>query len=181
VRVSLGSSYNALNGKPTCADPGLLDGLARDTFGFTGYITGDCGAADGVWSAHHFTSTPEEAAAASMAAGMDVDCGHFVRDHLAGALSNASVPVDDAQLDASVAHLFAVRVRLGEFDPPSHDPRGFKALRPADVDTAAHNALALRAAVEGIVLLENTDGGDGAAALPLDGSERSIALVGPVT
>ena len=41
-------SYNAMtlpgypsSGVPTCADPKLLTQLARKTFGFDGYITGD--------------------------------------------------------------------------------------------------------------------------------------------
>ena len=39
-------SYNAINGKPTCADSWLLQEVARDTWGFDGYITGDCGAVE---------------------------------------------------------------------------------------------------------------------------------------
>jgi beta-glucosidase-like glycosyl hydrolase len=34
-------SYNAINGKPTCADPWLLQDVARDAWGFDGYITSD--------------------------------------------------------------------------------------------------------------------------------------------
>jgi len=31
------------SGVPTCADPKILTELARESFGFDGYITGDCG------------------------------------------------------------------------------------------------------------------------------------------
>ena len=167
-------SYNALNGKPTCADPELLRTLARDTFGFTGYVTGDCGAAEDVFATHHFAATPAGAAAASLAAGMDIDCGSFVKANLPAALANASVPFTERQLDENVGHLFAVRLRLGLFDGDAFDPCGFKALRPADVNASAHNALALRAAVEGIVLLENKAG-----ALPL-ARLATWAVVGPL-
>ena len=53
-------SYNALNGVPTCADKALLTDLARGTWGFDGYITGDCGAAEDVYKTHHYTQNPEE-------------------------------------------------------------------------------------------------------------------------
>jgi beta-glucosidase-like glycosyl hydrolase len=41
-RVSgLMCSYNALNGVPTCADPWLLQTVARDAWEFDGYVTSD--------------------------------------------------------------------------------------------------------------------------------------------
>ena len=36
-------SYNAINGVPACANHELLTGLARDTWGFKGFIVSDCG------------------------------------------------------------------------------------------------------------------------------------------
>jgi beta-glucosidase-like glycosyl hydrolase len=68
-------SYNALNGTPTCASSDLMTKLAREEYGFDGYITGDCGAADDVWTAHNYGGDAAGAAAASITAGMDVDCG----------------------------------------------------------------------------------------------------------
>eukprot|EP00039_Didymoeca_costata_P022768 m.347311 g.347311 ORF g.347311 m.347311 type:complete len:878 (+) comp32340_c0_seq1:121-2754(+) len=168
-------SYNALNGIPTCANSEILTELARNTFGFEGYITGDCGAAGDVFTAHHYGNTAAEAAAASMKAGMDVDCGNFIATNLPAALSNSSVGFTEEELDKNVARLFAVRVRLGLFDPPSHDPRGFKALNTSDVNYTAHNELSLRAAEEGIVLLENKED-----TLPLNlDTLSSIAIIGP--
>ena len=41
---SLMCSYNAVNGKPSCANKWLLKTVARDAWGFDGYITSDCGA-----------------------------------------------------------------------------------------------------------------------------------------
>jgi hypothetical protein len=46
-------------------------------------------------------------------------------------------------------------LRLGVFDPAAYDPLGYRGLRPADLNYTAHAALSLRAAREGIVLLEN--------------------------
>ena len=76
-------AYNAVNGVPSCANHYLLTELARDKWGFDGYITGtytrvqqtmfimvffflptnilyflgDCGAVDDVQNGHHYTST----------------------------------------------------------------------------------------------------------------------------
>ena len=68
-----------MNGVPTCASSDLLTKLAREEYGFDGYITGDCGAAADVWTAHAYGGDAAGAAAASISAGMDVDCGSFVQ------------------------------------------------------------------------------------------------------
>ena len=59
---------------------------------------------------------------------------------------------------------------LGMFDPPDQQP--YCNITSDQVNTAAHQALALQAAREGIVLLQN----DGA--LPLDMGKK-VALIGP--
>ena len=54
---------NAINGVPTCADDWLLGTVARQTWGFEGYITSDCAAVGNVVSPHHYVKTNEEAVA----------------------------------------------------------------------------------------------------------------------
>ena len=68
---------NAINGVPTCASDWLLQDVARDAWGFDGYITSDCGAEADVLYNHHFTATGEEAVKAILHAGTDSDCGSF--------------------------------------------------------------------------------------------------------
>lgn len=48
-------SYNAVNGKPACASPELLQGTLRRDLGFEGVIVSDCGAVDGIFALHEFT------------------------------------------------------------------------------------------------------------------------------
>lgn len=48
-------SYNAVNGKPSCAHPELLQGLLRDTWGFKGFVVSDCGAVSDILWPHQFT------------------------------------------------------------------------------------------------------------------------------
>ena len=149
-------SYNAVNGVPACANPRLLTEVARGELGFDGYVTGDCGAAKDVWEAHNFTATAQLAAEAALGAGMDVDCGSFLKAQLL-AQNDPPTPVNASALDAALTRLFATRIRLGLFDGAAHDPLGYKALTPASIDRAAHIALARRASDEGIVLLHNTN------------------------
>ena len=53
-------SYNAVNGVPSCANPWLLETVARGEWGFDGYVTADCDADSDVYNSHHYTKTPEE-------------------------------------------------------------------------------------------------------------------------
>jgi beta-D-xylosidase 4 len=162
-------SYNALNGVPTCASSDLLTKLAREEYGFDGYITGDCGAAADVWTAHAYGGDAAGAAAASISAGMDVDCGSFVQKNGMAALNSSKLTMD--ALDKAVGHLFRLRIRLGYFDPPSTTPWGNASHK--DINYTEHYAQALRAAQEGIVLLENKRG-----VLPLQ-KGKTVAIAGP--
>ena len=79
-------SYNAVNGVPSCANNWLLKTVARESWGFDGYITSDCDADADVYKSHHYTQTPEEAVRDVLRAGTDVDCTSFVGAHAASAL-----------------------------------------------------------------------------------------------
>lgn len=52
---SLMCSYNAVNGVPSCANDWLLKTIARENWGFDGYITSDCDADEDVYDKHHYT------------------------------------------------------------------------------------------------------------------------------
>jgi hypothetical protein len=67
---------------PSCASKELLTGHLRDSWGFEGYVTSDCGAVSDVANQHNFTKTPDTCAAVPdatpeparfRAAGMDLD------------------------------------------------------------------------------------------------------------
>lgn len=169
-RVSgLMCSYNAVNGVPSCANEWLLQTVARKAWGFDGYVTSDCDAVENVLDPHHYVATAEQAVAAVLRAGTDVDCDHFAGEHARGAL--ASGLIDEALLDARLANLLRVRLRLGHFDPPS----AIHAVPPSAVCTRAHVELAADGVRQSAALLLNRRG-----RLPLD--ERAVgtvALVGP--
>ena len=105
---------------PSCANKGLLTDTARGAWGFRGYVTGDCEAAVGVMKDHHYTTNALDTVVAVLGAGMDSDCGQFLNTSLmTAAYGNASIA---AHADAALVRLYAVKMRLGFFDPRSSVP-----------------------------------------------------------
>ncbi|XP_022138609.1 beta-D-xylosidase 1 [Momordica charantia] len=140
--ASVMCSYNQVNGKPTCADPDLLKNTIRGTWGLDGYIVSDCDSVGVLYDNQHFTSTPEEAAASTIKAGLDLDCGPFLAVHSASAVGKGLLK--EADVNNALSNLLAVQMRLGMFDgEPSTQPYGN--LGPKDVCTPAHKHLALEA------------------------------------
>ncbi|KAI0019941.1 glycoside hydrolase superfamily [Xylariomycetidae sp. FL0641] len=168
-------SYNAVNGVPTCADPWLLQDVLRGLYNFTSedrWVTADCDALGNVWTDHHYGGSAAAAAADSLNAGTDLDCGQFWPQNLPQAY-NARL-FNDSVLDRSLIRRYASMVRLGWFDPPADQPyrqMGWSAVAVPDA-----KALALRAAQEGLVLLKN----EGTGALPLAEGTKTVAVVGPL-
>ena len=160
-------AYNALGGQPACANDRLF-GLLRKGWNFDGYVVSDCGAVGDIYRGHGFVGTEEQADAAAVRAGTDLDCGREY-EKLGNAV--AAGLLSDADLDRAVMRLFTARFRLGMFDPPERVP--WSRLTLADNDTAEHRQLALQAARESLVLLKN----DGV--LPLKPGIRTIAVIGP--
>jgi beta-glucosidase len=172
--ASVMAAYNRVNGDPCVASPTLLGGILRGRWGFSGYVVGDCGAVADVLNHHHVAPTLEQAAVRALEAGTDLDCGGTYT-RLAGAATNgrASVTAGVRQaIDQALGRLFAVRFRLGMFDPPERVPWAHTPM--SVVDAPEHRALARRAAVESLVLLENRGG-----VLPLGSGVRRLAVVGP--
>jgi beta-glucosidase-like glycosyl hydrolase len=174
-------SYNQVNGVPTCADEGFLKGTIRGKWGLHGYIVSDCDSVDVFFRDQHYTRTVEDAAAAALRAGLDLDCGPFLALYTESAVAKRKV--SDADVDAAVVNTVAVQMRLGMFDgDPAAGPFGH--LGPKDVCTPAHQELALEAARQGVVLLKN-DRWWGATkhrggVLPLrPAAHRTVAVVGP--
>jgi hypothetical protein len=165
---SMMCSYNSINGVPSCANNYILKDLARDTWGFEGYITSDCGAVDDVYSPHNYSPTPSDTVKDVLTATMDTDCGGFIQDHMEDAVNDGTVSME--LVDGALTNLLKVQFRLGMFEP---NGTPFDEISEKDVDTYYHRQLALDAARQGMVLLKN----DGKA-LPLQ-RQSTVALIGP--
>lgn len=164
-------TYSALNGVPTCADPWLLNDVLREHWGWTEeeqWVTSDCDSIQNIYTPHHYTETREEAVAAALNAGTDIDCGTYYQRHLPAAYDQGLI--NDTTLDRSLVRQYSSLVRLGYFDGMSVP---YRSLDFSDVNTPQAQRTALKAAQEGIVLLKN----DGALPMQI-GSNMSVALIG---
>ncbi|KAA0145948.1 hypothetical protein FNF28_07761 [Cafeteria roenbergensis] len=177
---SVMGSYNAVRviGRdevaiPSNANPFLLRTILREAWGLDafGYVTSDCGAVFDIQYNHKFTQTTDETNKVVLEAGMSTNCGEFMLLTLAGALDDGSVSVELAQ-DALKA-VFSTRMRLGQFDPYEDQP--YRQIGLGVIHSDAHQALALDAARQGIVLLKNQG-----STLPLKASSvATLGVVGP--
>src|SRR5581483_9764682 len=169
-------AYNAIDGKPACAQPMLLQEHLRDDWHFNGYVVSDCGAASDIALHHHYTATLEEGMAAAVKAGMDIICAWpaqqiaMERDAVLKAAQTGLL--SQADIDRAVKRLFTARMKLGMFDPPADVP--YSKITIAENDTEPHRQLALTAARETLVLLKNSD-----HLLPLGTKYKTIAVIGP--
>lgn len=170
--ASVMCSYNQVNGIPTCADSNLLKNTIRGQWHLNGYIVSDCDSVGVLYDTQHYTRTPEEAAADTIKAGLDLDCGPFLAIYTQGAIAKGLLSEND--VNNALANTITVQMRLGMFDgEPSAQPYGN--LGPKDVCTPAHQQLALEAAHQGIVLLQNRG-----LTLPLSTTRhRTVAVIGP--
>ncbi|UYK74767.1 glycoside hydrolase family 3 C-terminal domain-containing protein [Xanthomonas sacchari] len=161
-------AYNRVYGESASASQFLLRDVLRRDWGFTGYVVSDCWAIVDIWKHHHLAPSREAAAALAVKNGTELECGQEYATLPAAVRQGL---IGEAEIDDAVTRLFAARMRLGMFDPPE---RVRWARIPASVNQApTHDALALQAAQESLVLLKN----DGV--LPLSRTLKRIAVVGP--
>ena len=167
---SVMTAYNEIDGVPCTSDPYLLTDVLRKQWGFDGFVITDCGAINMLVWGHDTASNPEEAAAAALNAGVDMEMsGDMFRAHLEQAVLNGRV--DMSVLNEAVSRILRIKFELGLFERPYVDPE--RAARI--IGSREHAELARQAALEGIVLLKNNEG-----TLPLskDGTGK-IAVIGP--
>ncbi|GAA3781382.1 beta-glucosidase family protein [Micromonospora maritima] len=171
--VAVMASYNLVDGVPAHLSP-LIDGELRGWADDEVLVVGDAGAVGNIAGVQAYLPDHVAGFAAALRAGIDSftedddDPGPTVA-RLTEALARGLVTESD--VDRAVRRVLSVRTRLGDLDPPGHDPY---AGVPADVvNCAAHRELAREAARQSVVLLRN----DGL--LPLTPDTR-VAVLGPL-
>lgn len=167
--ASVMGAYNRVNGEACCASPTLLEEILRGEWGFDGYIVSDCGAILDIYAHHQVVSTAKEAAAMAVKHGCDLECGN-VYPALLEAIEQGLI--SEEAIDRAVERIFTARFQLGMFDPPDQVP--YAQIPYEIVNSPEHQALALQAARESIVLLKNEGG-----LLPLPKDLGAVAIVGP--
>ncbi len=167
--ATLMTSFSDLDGIPATANRFLLRQVLRDEWRFHGFVVSDWASIEQL-TVHGFTANDGEAAHEAFQAGVNMEMATTVyADHLQGLLAQGRIT--EAQLDALVADILRVKIRLGLFESPYTDPGRIPSL-PGDqlLETARE------AALQSIVLLENRR-----QTLPLNrDSVRSLAVIGPL-
>jgi beta-glucosidase len=173
---SVMNSYAEIDGLPVAADAGLLTGLLRDRWGFTGTVVSDYFSVAFLQTLHKVAGDLGDAAAQAIAAGIDVELptGNAFLEPLAQQVRSGALP--EAVVDRAVERVLHQKARLGLLDRQPQDYADVD-VASIDLDPPAHRAIAARLAEESVVLLSN----DGT--LPLAPPSRvapsRVAVVGP--
>jgi beta-glucosidase len=166
------SSYNAMNGIPTTANPFLLTELLRNRWGFRGYVVSDCDAVGDITRTHHFVATYAEAAALAVNAGCDINCGKTLPNFLREAVDE--MLISQETIDQSLIRSLTGRILLGDLDPQEKNP--YYATPISCLESPEHRELCREAGRQSVVLFKNENN-----ALPLNANTiTKIAVIGPV-
>ncbi|MES2418165.1 MAG: glycoside hydrolase family 3 N-terminal domain-containing protein [Bacteroidota bacterium] len=167
------SSYNDYDGIPITGSAYWLTDRLRKDFGFTGYVVSDSDALEYLYSKHHVAGNLKEAVYQAFMAGLNVRTTFRQPDSIIYALrelvKEKRMPIDI--VNSRVSDVLKVKFKLGLFDSPYvKDAAESRKL----VNNEAHQAVALQASRQSIVLLKNKNN-----TLPLAKSIKKIALIGP--
>ncbi|HWA67001.1 MAG TPA: glycoside hydrolase family 3 C-terminal domain-containing protein [Mycobacteriales bacterium] len=157
--ASVMCSYNLVNNVDACQNRYLLRTVLDKEFGFKGWVMSD-------WGGTHST-----VAAANN--GLDQEQNITAGTYFAPKAMQAAIAAH--QVSIATVNQMVERIMYGLFsagvfdDPPPSAPLAVT----ADVNTPQEKAVALEAAEGGAVLLKDADG-----ALPLQGTDQSLAVIG---
>lgn len=164
--LSVMTAYNSIDGIPCTSNDSLINGLLRGKWGFNGFVVSDLGAISGLAGGHGVASSPEEAAALALNAGVDSDLGGYgFGPALKKALSEHLVT--SPALDSAVYRVLLLKFRMGLFESPYREVKD-----AAKVHTDAATRLNEAVARESVVLLKDS-------LLPLSKQLKSVAVIGP--
>ncbi len=165
--MSVMASYNELCHTPAVMNHDLDNVLKKD-WGLTFVVTDGGDFSQNVTS-HRTFASHAEALKACIDAGTDCMTDGIDNVHTAARNALKNGIISEADIDKAIGNTLKGRVYLGHFDPSTP----FDSFTRDDVNTEADKALNLRAAREGMVLLENRGG------LPLNREKAdTIALLG---
>ncbi|MEU1888404.1 glycoside hydrolase family 3 N-terminal domain-containing protein [Micromonospora rifamycinica] len=168
---SVMNSYAEIDGVPAAADEGLLTGLLRDEWGFTGTVVADYFAVRFLQTLHGVAADAADAARLALRAGIDVELPTVdaFGEPLVAAVRAGEI--DEALIDRALRRVLIQKIELGLLDEDWRElPDDLAEVR---LDDESSRDIAVRLARESVVLLRN----DGV--LPLATDVR-VALVGPV-
>lgn len=166
------SSYNDYDGIPISGSDYWLIQRLRVEFGFKGYVVSDSDALEYLYNKHHVAADLKDAVLQAFMAGMNVRTTFRKPDSIIiyarQLVKEGKMPIDT--VNSRVRDVLRVKFKLGLFDRPYVQDAGASAKL---VNSAAHQAVALQASKESIVLLKNKGN-----ILPLS-KQQTVAVIGP--
>jgi beta-glucosidase len=163
------SAYMDLNNVPASGNRWLLNDILRGEWGFDGFVVSDAFAV-GNLIIQGYAQDGRDAAFRALNAGLNMDMASntYLRN-LAGLVEDGTMK--EADLDAAVRLILAIKVRMGLFEHPYVD----ETLLEKVVVIPEHRQASHLAAQRSMVLLRNEGG-----LLPLSKDLKSVAVIGPL-
>jgi beta-glucosidase len=166
------AAYNKVNGEKSTQDATTLTAVLRNTFGFRGFVLSDWWAMPNDENAAADPDLLKQAAVEALGAGLDVELPWAMNyGQLEGLVGNG---VEQADIDRAASRVLEQKLRFkleGTAGGGLASPKTIYGSGRIS-GNADHVAVAERAALEGMVLLEN----DGV--LPVAATVRKIAVLG---
>ena len=166
---TLMSAFNSINGVPASANAFTLTRVLRDEWKFDGFVVSDYTSVRELIN-HGIVANEEEAAAAALNAGVDMEMVSRSYNQFGPKLLEQR-KLSQATIDEAVRRILRIKFRLGLFDRPYTDEaRELNSLLQPD-----SVRLAREIAGRSMVLLKNER-----ETLPLNKNLSSIAVIGPL-
>ncbi len=163
------SAYMDLNNVPASGNRWLLHDILRGEWGFQGFVVSDAFAV-GSLVVQGFARDDRDAAFRALSAGLDMDmASNTYLQNLAGLVEDGTL--QEADLDAAVRPILALKVHMGLFEHPYINEN----LLDQVVALPEHRQAARLAAQRSMVLLRNEN-----ELLPLAKNLKNVAVIGPV-
>lgn len=168
------SSYNDYDGIPVQGSYYWLTKRLRGEMGFRGYVVSDSDAVEYLYTKHGTAKDMKEAVRQSVEAGLNVRCTFRSPESFVEPLRELVKEggISEETINSRVRDILRVKFLIGLFDSPYQ-----MQLAEADkvVENPEHEAVALQASRESIVLLKNDN-----KTLPLDIDKvKTISVCGP--
>ena len=164
-------AYQRFEGKPCCTSDRLLIDILRNKWGYDAIVLTDCDAINNFYNKGQH-ETHKDGLSASVDAvlnGTDLECGKVFMSLVEGLKKGL---IKESDLDNHLRKTLMGRFELGMFDPADMLP--WANLGPEVISSEKNDAMAIQAARESMVLLENKG-----AVLPLSKSIKTLAVLGP--
>jgi beta-glucosidase len=163
------SAYMDLNDVPASGNRFLLTDVLRDEWGFKGFVVSDAFAVASL-VVQGFARNRRDAAFRALSAGVNMDmASNTYPENLAGLVKDGTLK--EADIDAAVRPILAIKVRMGLFEQPYVDESKLAQV----IALPEHHKEARLAAQRSMVLLRNEGG-----LLPLKKDLKNVAVIGPL-